>query len=653
MLSRALLSLFRFLIKPKEFKALVTICAATLLFGIAQADEVTLERDAQFDNILEVMSEPPKTAAVTVDLDIPDLVFARKAVFQNDGSDTQAWRLSTELLTPSKFQFYQVKGGKRELILESRYRHRPHKTRASQGRILFSTPIIFDPGERIELIAVFERDPDSEVFPVKLIPEYAFVSEQRYLALLHGTYLGFVVAFLVFFVTFSVLLKSRPASAYAVYFLGLSALAFHSYGYTEQLFLGGTSALYFPMFRLLQSFIMLSYLAFAISFLRAKDRYPRLYKITLCYVAVTGVLVTIEAAFYFEFFSLIVNTMALGFLGLGCITAFIAVRDKLNGAIFLAAGFVVLLINGVFNYIASNRAFAAHNNTVDAVTLFLQVLDAAIFACAIVSQTRGLSIERDVALEGKLAATQEKLTISEQLRDAKDARDKATQLAERHRTNLAMTSHDLRQPLASLKLALQDADSVPSEAQDKLRTGLEYLDSVLGEVLVETKPGGQLPDNFSEDNFSETLETVPLEIVLDNLQRMFSAEASEKSLALKIDHTDLVVDAHVASLIRVLSNLVSNAIKYTHEGSVSVTTARDGAFGSVTVADTGPGMEADTLQRVMSPYERNSFDATGAGLGLSIVILKAKAQGWTFEATSLPGSGSRFQIGNIPLTKDE
>jgi len=517
---------------------------ATLWFGAAHAQDIALEGDTQLDNILEEMSE----SAAPTGINVSDFAFARTATLLNRGGDAQTWRLSTELLTPSRFQFYQVESGKRELLLESRYQFRPHKTRASQGTVLFSTPIILSPGERIELIAVFERNPDTEIFPVKLAPESAFVSEQRRLAALHGTYLGFVIVFLVFFVTFSVLLKSRPASVYAVYFLALSILAFHSYGYTEPLFLGWTSALYFPMFRLLQSFIMLSYLAFAISFLRAKDRYPRLHKITLYYVALTGILVAIEAATYFEFFSLIVNAMALGFLGLGCFTAFIAVRDKLNGAIFLAAGFVVLLINGVFNYIASNRAFAAHNNTVDAITLFLQVLDAGIFACAIVSQTRGLSIERDLALEDKLAATQEKLNISEQLRDANKARDEATLLAERHRSQLAMTSHDLRQPLASLKLALQSADDLSSDAQDKLKSGLEYLDSILGEALVDTKPGDPLSDNFAEDNYSSDLESVPLQIILENLQRMFSAEALEKSLRPRCSRTDCLIDTRAIKL---------------------------------------------------------------------------------------------------------
>ncbi|MFK7842556.1 MAG: sensor histidine kinase [Sphingorhabdus sp.] len=588
-------------------------------------------------------------STIPTGIDVSEFAFGRTATLLNSGSDTQAWRLSTEILTPSRFQFYQVKNGKRELILESRHQFRPHKTRASQGTVLFSTPIIFNPGERIELIAVFERDPDLEIFPVKLAPESAFVLEQRRLSALHGTYLGFVIVFLVFFVTFSLLLKSRPASVYAVYFLGLSILAFHSYGYTERLFLGWTSALYFPMFRLLQSFIMLSYLAFAISFLRARDQYPRLHKITLYYVGVTGILVIIEAAVYFEFFSLIVNAMALGFLGLGCFTAYIAVRDKLNGAIFLAAGFAVLLINGVFNYIASNRAFAVHNNTVDAITLFLQVLDAGIFACAIVSQTRGLSIERDVALEEKLAATQEKLTISEQLRDAKDERDKAARLAERHRSNLAMTSHDLRQPIASLKLALQDAGNLPSIAQDKLKTGLEYLDSVLEDVLVETNPDAEKSDNFTEDNHSGSLETVSLQVILDNLQRMFSAEALEKSLRLQIDQTDLVVHVQIVSLIRVLSNLVANALKYTDAGGITVSVLQEGAFTNIAVSDTGPGIDADTLQRIMRPYQRNNDDTIGEGLGLSIVSKLVREQGWTLETSSAPGAGSTFRITNIPL----
>ena len=63
-------------------------------------------------------------------------------------------------------------------------------------------------------------------------------------------------------------------------------------------------------------------------------------------------------------------------------------------------------------------------------------------------------------------------------------------------------------------------------------------------------------------------------------------------------------------------------------------------------------MDEKTLQRVKAPYERNHSDDTGEGLGLSIVVLKAKAQGWTFESATTPGKGSKFVIGNIPLSSD-
>jgi len=63
-------------------------------------------------------------------------------------------------------------------------------------------------------------------------------------------------------------------------------------------------------------------------------------------------------------------------------------------------------------------------------------------------------------------------------------------------------------------------------------------------------------------------------------------------------------------------------------------------------------MDADTLQRIMRPYQRNNDETIGEGLGLSIVSNLVREQGWMLETISALGKGSTFRITNIPLHLD-
>ena len=100
-----------------------------------------------------------------------------------------------------------------------------------------------------------------------------------------------------------------------------------------------------------------------------------------------------------------------------------------------------------------------------------------------------------------------------------------------------------------------------------------------------------------------------------------------------------------------VSNLVSNAIKFTREGSVEIFVGtRRGADGAqmveIRVRDTGPGMDADTLGRLFKPFaqadETIQRNHGGTGLGLSITRRLAELMGGTASATSEPGRGSTF-----------
>ncbi len=606
---------------------------------------VVLRSDAPLANILEHMAPIGKGAGNTDSgpMEGPTQFEVRVV---NGEDEPIVWRLSTEMLRPMSFEIHARVNGRRQIIMASHYPFTPQQTRASQGRVLASWPLVLQPGAAATITAAFDRPPDGDIFPIRFEPEAAYDARQTIMSFVHGGYLGAAVIFLSFFLAFSLLLSSAPARAYALYFVFLVILNFHSYGHTEQLFFPEARWLYFPLFRLLQVSIMLAYLIFAVSFLRARERYPKLLQITRIYVVFTASLALLEALIWSEVFVLIVDVMALAFLALGTLTAYLAVRERHVGARFFASGYGLLLVTGVLNYVASDVAHAARNDAVDALTLGLQLADAFVFASAIIAQTYALRRDRDTALQAELAASREKLAMSESLRAAEKDREHAERLAERRRSQMAATSHDLRQPLTSLKLVLEDARDASPEIAEKLRSGLDYLNGVLGRSLEDTRPAPARPPTRGDEE-----EAVPLQLVFDTVRRMFGAEAATKGLALRIVPTTLVARAPTIVLIRMVSNLVSNAIKYTPSGRVLIGARRNGGEITIEVRDTGPGLAPRTVEGLLGPYQRGATSAgtMGEGLGLAIVRELCDSHGFALSIRSAEGRGSTFALRGIPV----
>lgn len=624
------------------------LCASGTCSSIAYANELVIDIDIPPINLLDRLL-PADDPMVD-----EDSYTTNSIKLINQESFTTVWRLSTELLNPVSFEIYKLENENQILLLGSNYPSSPQKTRASQGRRVYSAPIEIEPGDSLEITSRFNpRDRDS-LFPVTLMTESAFDTESAYISYLHGGYFGAAFFFIAFFCTFSLFLSSRPARFYAVYFVFLTSLAGHSYGYTDTLLPTVMQWLHFPLIRLLQIGVMLTYIAFALSFVAAKDRYPRFFRFACGYIFLTIILVLVEFFTYHRFFPVVVDAMALGFLFFGISTAYIALRDRMNGAVLFACGFAVLLLNGVINYIASYVEFAHFNNSIDTTTLVLQLTDALIFAAAIVSQTYAIKRERDDSIKAQLIAATENQRISDELLLAQRDRALATQLAERHRAKLASTSHDLSQPMSSLRLAIRESDDVSSDVQEKLTAGLDYLVAVLGDANVQAAPDNALPLLSSDqrrlnNEIEEEHEAVPLQIIFENIQRMFSTEATEKGLELRIKNTKLVASASAVVLIRMLSNLVANAIKYSSSGTILIGARVRGHKLALQVWDTGDGLDEVSLQQVTQPYVRgkNVQEIEGLGLGLSIVHEMASANGLSILARSVPGSGSVFTVNGV------
>ena len=139
---------------------------------------------------------------------------------------------------------------------------------------------------------------------------------------------------------------------------------------------------------------------------------------------------------------------------------------------------------------------------------------------------------------------------------------------------------------------------------------------------------------------AETLETT---------HGLLAAQARQAGLSLTLPDGPLpAVRADPQRLRQVLTNLVSNAIKYNRPGGwVHVTVHAADGMVLFQIEDNGFGLDADQLSRLFRPFDRlgaERSNVTGTGLGLTLSLQLARAMGGTIDVRSAPGEGSCFTL---------
>ncbi|MEM7214955.1 MAG: PAS-domain containing protein [Pseudomonadota bacterium] len=228
-----------------------------------------------------------------------------------------------------------------------------------------------------------------------------------------------------------------------------------------------------------------------------------------------------------------------------------------------------------------------------------------------------------------------------ELEEAKQFADKANASKTRF---LAAAGHDILQPLNAARLysaTLQEtvAQSREAELADNIGKSLGSVEEILGSILAISRLDSANPD-VNTSNF-------PLRRITEQLEIEFEPIARKAGLELKFVHSSRWVRSDPALLRRMLQNLISNALKFTPDGSVLVGSRFNGDMISLEVIDTGIGMNTEEQKIVFSEFTRlRNMDSQvpGLGLGLSIVERIAKLLEHEVVLNSNPGSGSRFRI---------
>lgn len=213
---------------------------------------------------------------------------------------------------------------------------------------------------------------------------------------------------------------------------------------------------------------------------------------------------------------------------------------------------------------------------------------------------------------------------------------------------LADVSHELHTPLTTIRGYVETLrmTGLPLTEADRSR----YLAVVDDEAVRLEHLIGDLLDLAKVEAGGQGLRTavVPVALLWSRLRDRYGPAAAAAGVVLVLDEPTIDVHADAGRLEQALSNLVSNALRFTPEGgqvSLSVE-ALPGGGVRFDVTDTGPGLSDNQQARVFDRFYKQdaSRSRTGTGLGLSIVRAIAEAHGGTATVRSAPGRGSTFSV---------
>lgn len=579
-----------------------------------------------------------------VDTDVIDFNLSRSffwilVVLQNGEADSGVWRLDLNIRSVTEGDIYVVRGERTERIFhegpETSFGDRPIQYR----HIAADVPL--DPGETVEVYIRYRRM-TTTMMPLTVVSPKRFHENHDVADALRWIFYGVLLALAGTSVAFSSAMGGRLGISFALYLLALALWCFHMDGAAFQHFWPQAPIWNDIAVKPLGLLMVVFGAVFVRVFFQTDRRHPRLDVIFR--VMIAGSLMLAVLSVFNQSRTMIVLVYFIEMLAaqLYFAAGVIGVRAGRSGAAYFLAGATAVLASALFSiYVHSSKGAVPMDLTLDTGRIAF-LIEAIAFTGALMTRIWALRRDRDNKASEAIKTLEEKLALQEELIVAERRFSRAWRLAESRQQMLTHASHDLGQPLASLRLALSRLRIEGGDATD-LRRQVDYLESLVNRYLdtpTDSDAGSASSDEPHPEDF-------PVSIVIDGVARMHREEAQSKGIKFRTRICTAIVRGNPLATMRALSNLTANAVKHTRSGSIIVGARRLGEIVYVEVRDTGPGMSKQQLARAMEPYVRGA-GSKGRGLGLSIVRELSLMHGFSFTIANRKRGGLCAAIG-LPL----
>lgn len=208
-------------------------------------------------------------------------------------------------------------------------------------------------------------------------------------------------------------------------------------------------------------------------------------------------------------------------------------------------------------------------------------------------------------------------------------------------------SHELRSPLARLRVSLalleNGSETERHRSLPRMEQEIERLDRLIGEILDYARMAeGQAP----------AFEPVDLVELIDDIAESAGLEGRPREIGVEVNAPDeLTLEASPELLYRAIENVMRNALRHSPDGSIIELVLRHPAQTGrieITVSDHGPGVAGDQLERIFEPFVRISAErseaGSGGGIGLAIARAAIERHGGTIQASNRRGGGLMVTI---------
>ena len=591
----------------------------------------------------------------------PARIWLRLAIV-NGTADIRAWRFFVHANFTQQIAIYKIAPDGTVTTLLDLTEDSPFGARPINNPQMVA-PFELLPAEKASLVIMYYSQGASRLSMSVETPD-SFADQAQLAQAKNYAFYGMMMVMIALASVALVVLRKWVFAAYAAYLSSVFIYIAHA---------DGTAFQYvwpdFPRFNSMASIvggsavIVFSSL-FAISFLHTARHHPVMHRVLLAIIAsvlATDIVLTAtDPQLLKRLLVLMISVSVLACLTAGTVAARTRFREV---RFYVFAWFAGLIPAGLFT---ARFAFGLEPTFItpyDAIRLAL-IFDALMMGLAIFDS---YNHSRQSAMEETLSQTQKSLELSQRLALLEQSYQQVKVNARQREESVKDTVHDLRQPMHALRLSLrQMLDPNADKLADigHVESALGYMERLVAERLAEdpaTKsPDGQPPDHAQFDidiNAPDSHERTGepgLHHVLRGITDMFSAEAAAKGLGLRLVLAAPDVGVAAYPLMRVVANLVSNAIKYTPRGRILIGLRRDGTGHRIEVHDTGPGLRGAAFEQALLRHQRLDRDrdtAEGSGLGLSVVKELADVHDWRITSCAHRRTGASIRIGiNPPAT---